>query len=625
MGEPRGRAGVIALLVLLALALAAAWAQRTPGERVSEFAARDPVNIAHAGAQGHAPENTLPAFERALELGADALEMDLQRTGDGEVVVLHDGTVDRTTDGTGAVDELTLDEVRELDAGHEFRGPEGGRPFRGQGVRIPTLEEVFADFPETFLVLELKTESGQGLVDDVAELVREHDREHTVAISSFDLRYVRRARALLPETPTNMPEGEARAFHILQLLGVDRWWSPPGELLQVPVEFEGQRVITPGFLRAAERHGIDVHAWTVNEPEHLHRLLNIGIHGVLTDYPDRLEEVRAARVAAAEQRADPGRYPGLGTVQEVQERAAWLTTPSRVLTVLGDEEFYVVVFPAVLWSVHYGAGLFIGFALLLSSALNAIAKLIAHAPRPGFLDPSVALVAEPSFGLPSGHAQNAVAVWGAAAAQLQRWWAWAGAAVLAAAIGLSRILIGAHFPLDVVAGWGIGLVVLGGLVGLRGPGRAWIQRQESLRLLRVAIAVAFVLLVAAVAARLALLSWEAPASWIGMLPRDHPAQLSTAINAAAAAFGLAAGAVFLRNRGGFSAAGPWWQRALRYPLGLLGMLALWYGLGEAFPAGEDPVALVFRVLRYVLIGAWAGGGAPWVFLRLRLARPPASE
>src|SRR5690606_8256462 len=129
----RTRARLVVANAALALLIVAGWAQVPPP---AEVAADDVLVIAHSGAQADAPTNTVPAFDLALDQGADVLEMDLQLTADDEVVVLHDGTVDRTTDGTGPVRELTLDQVRDLDAGSWFEAADGSRPFDGEDVRV---------------------------------------------------------------------------------------------------------------------------------------------------------------------------------------------------------------------------------------------------------------------------------------------------------------------------------------------------------------------------------------------------------------------------------------------------------------------------------------------------------
>jgi glycerophosphoryl diester phosphodiesterase len=288
---PPGRRVRIVALFALSSAVGAWMTQAEPVSRHPHFLANTPSVIAHAGAQGHAPPNTIEAFALAIELGADALEMDLQMTSGGHVVTMHDGTVDRTTDGRGRVTDFSLADLRELDAGWSFEDDVGGFPYRGRGVRVPTLVEVFEAFPGTLMILEMKTDSGDGIVEAVAELVRRHRREDTVLVASFDRGYLQRFRALAPGVPTNMAEDEIRTFHVLHLAGLHRWWRAPGQFFQVPEYHDDTHVATPRFIRAAGRLGVDVHVWTVNEPQDMRRLLDAGAHGIITDYPNRLRTV----------------------------------------------------------------------------------------------------------------------------------------------------------------------------------------------------------------------------------------------------------------------------------------------------------------------------------------------
>lgn len=615
------------MIVLTAIAVVVALLQAEPVERLPHLEEHEPTNIAHAGAQGHAPDNTLEAMEIAVEQGAHVLEMDLQLTADDVLVLIHDGTVDRTTDGTGRVRDMTLEEVKELDAGHTWEDDRGETPHRGEGIEIPTLEEVFEAFPEEWMLLEMKTDSGQEIVRALVDLIHEHDRGDRTIVASFDLDYLVEFRDLMPDVPTNMPEAEGRTFHVLHMTGAYRWWTPPAQFLQSPIDYEDflifdeVRVVTPALVRASEHRGIDVHVWTVNEPAEMHWLLNLGVHGILTDHPDRFEDVLAARELAAEQRADPDLHPGLGFVQAAQDGLEWLTPVMAAITFLGDEEFYVFAFPFILWSLHRTVGVHLGFLFLLSVGLNDVLKIAGRTPRPSFVDPSLGLRHETAFGMPSGHAQNAVVVWGFLAWVVRRWWAWAMAGVLMLLLGFSRLQLGVHFPIDTVVGWSIGATLLLAYVYWReGIGR-WVAAMTPRRQVRLAFLVSIAMIGASVAVRLILLGWELPAHWIGVDPTHPPMRVTGVVTPAATLFGFGAGLVFIRNRGGFSAAGPVWKRLLRYPVGLVGITAVWYGLGEIFPGGDDPIALLYRYLRYSLIGMWVGGLAPLIFVRLGLAPP----
>lgn len=617
------RALLTAAVVLAALVGALAF-QAPPNEQPDDTSDEAAV-IAHAGASGHAPENTLPAFERALALGADALEMDLQLTADGELVVIHDGTVDRTTDGSGAVADLTVAQLEELDAGFHWEDADGDTPFRGHGVEIPTFEEVVDAFPGVPLVVEMKTEGGPAIVEALADAIDTPDLASRVTVSSFDLDYLEAFRARRPRVATNIAEDETRTFFRLALLGLDRWWTPPGEVLHVPEEHEGTQVISPGFVAAAERRGTAVHVWTVNEEPAMHRLLNTGVHGLITDYPDRAVAVQAQREAAAEQPGGSTTYPGLGVVHRLQALPDWLDRVAEAVTSLGDGEFYLLVFPLLYWCVHRRLGLEVGVVLLLSAGVNQVLKLAAGTPRPLFLDPSVGLREATSFGLPSGHAQQGVAVWGLIAADLRTRWAVVGAGLLALLLGWSRVQLGVHFPVDTLTGWAVGAAVLAGFLALRRRARAWLAARTPRGRVWAALAASLTLAVIGVLARLSAWGWLPPASWVGVDPLAPPVGLSGVVTATGALFGLAAGVVWLSRRGGFDAGGDGWRRVLRYLVGVAGILALTEGLDPIWPDGEDPVALVYAYLRFAVIGAWIGGVAPWVFVRLRLASPLTRE
>jgi glycerophosphoryl diester phosphodiesterase/membrane-associated phospholipid phosphatase len=613
---------LVAVGVLLVAVLVAVGLQSPVQERVPHFAAQDVSVIAHSGAQGHAPTNTFEAFDVALEQGADTLEMDLQLTADDEVVVIHDGTVDRTTGEPGVVRELTLDEIRALDAGWYFEDEQGQHPFRGQGITIPTLAEVLERYPDTHLIVELKTDGGEEIIQPAIDLLREHGRDDgSVTVASFSSSYLVPVREQLPDVPTNMPEGETTGFYVRQLVGLHPWWSPPGELFQVPEYHDGRHVVTPRFVRAAERLGVDVQVWTINEVEQMHRLLDAGVHGILTDYPDRLVQVLEERAAAAE--TDPEGYgEQLDRARELQAGPDWLTTLLHVVTFLGDEEFYLLVFPILYWAISRRVGIRLGAMLLLTAGINGIGKLVPVSPRPAFLDPTLERVPEATFGIPSGHSQNAVAIWGLLAASLRRWWAAVAAVVLIVAIGWSRIHLGAHFLEDVLIGWTIGAVLLGLYVWLEAPVRAWLRRLRPGDQVLAGVVASLALIAPAVllSARLQGRQFD----WPGLLDVEEAIGPSSVVTPAATLAGLAIGLVLLRQRGGFESDGPLGQRVVRVLVGLVGVVVLWQGLGAVFPGGEDLVALLLRYLRYALVGAWVGGVAPLLFVRLGLAQPEVS-
>ena len=278
-----------------ALALGAAYgvlrlsaSEPTPKHEFFARGPRGPLVIAHRGGAGLWPENTLYAFGRARDLGADVIETDVRATADGALVVMHDATVERTTDGAGAVAALTLARLKRLDAGHRFT-PDGGRtfPFRGRGITVPTLEEVFDALPEMRFNIEPK-EGGPGLIKGLCRLVRGRGMAQKVLVGSFRAEVLEEFRRECPEVATSAGPAEASRFLAMQRAGLARSYAPAMQALQVPEYAGGVRVLTKEFIEAAHERNLEVHAWTINDVEDMRRLLEAGVDGVMTDYPDRL-------------------------------------------------------------------------------------------------------------------------------------------------------------------------------------------------------------------------------------------------------------------------------------------------------------------------------------------------
>ena len=247
-----------------------------------------PLLIAHRGGAALAPENTLLAFRRARDWwGADLLEIDVHPARDGEAVVIHDGTVDRTTDGSGRVADLTVAQLRELDAGFRFSA-DGGRsfPFRSRGLQIPTLDEVLRSLPKMRINVEIKDERVQ---ERVREVVRTHGAEQRVLIAAE--RRSDRTRFRDYPGPTSASAGELYAFYLLHRLHATRLFRARIDALQMPEHHHGFRVLTHRFIRDAHRRNLPVHVWTVDAEADMRRLLGWGVDGIVTDRPDRLARV----------------------------------------------------------------------------------------------------------------------------------------------------------------------------------------------------------------------------------------------------------------------------------------------------------------------------------------------
>jgi glycerophosphoryl diester phosphodiesterase len=259
-----------------------------------------PLVIGHRGAAGEVPENTLASFRFALEGGAQILESDLHATRDGTVVMCHDPEVDRTTDGSGRIGELAFADLARLDAGQRFSRDGGAsHPFRGRGLRIPALREAFAAFPAARFNLELK-QRDPALVDHTLELVAEFERADRTLLTAADDELMALLRRRLREAGIGAAvgacTGDVVAFVRAAAEGTP---APPDPMaLQIPAEFAGRPLVTPELVRAAHERDVQVHVWTVNEPAEMERLLDLGVDGLVTDFPGRLAKLVAARRGA---------------------------------------------------------------------------------------------------------------------------------------------------------------------------------------------------------------------------------------------------------------------------------------------------------------------------------------
>ncbi len=259
------------------------------------FSVPRPTILGHRGAGGLAPENTLDSFERALAEGADIIESDVHATRDGIPVLIHDPTVDRTTDGRGPVSELDWKELRALDAGHHFEA-EGEHPFRGRRIRVPSLEEALARFPKARFNLEIK-DPRQVAAERVVSLVRSAGREDTTLLTAGEDPIMVGLRRVLAETGARPALGASLA-DILAVIRAAQSGVPPDTdsmALQIPAEFGGNPLVTSELLAHAAAHGIAVHVWTINEPSEMGALLDLGVDGLVTDYPDRMRRLLEER------------------------------------------------------------------------------------------------------------------------------------------------------------------------------------------------------------------------------------------------------------------------------------------------------------------------------------------
>lgn len=254
--------------------------------------ARAPLLIAHRGGAGLAPENTLAAFQPAIERwAADMIELDVRATADGHCVVIHDPTVDRTTDGTGAVADMSLAQLRELDAGSRFTAADGSSPFRGRGVTIPTIEEVLEALPVTPLTIEVKTGRAQRPLFEAVERFGARDRVIGAGMHERD-----RDMFGAYGGPISASMKQVTTFYRFHSLHLARFWRLDADVVQIP-EFHGaSRVVTQRLIRDLHAQGVAVHVWTVNFESDMQRLLDWAVDGIISDRPDVLCRVLHQRV-----------------------------------------------------------------------------------------------------------------------------------------------------------------------------------------------------------------------------------------------------------------------------------------------------------------------------------------
>ena len=249
--------------------------------------------IAHQGGEHLAPSNTLASFKNAEELGVDVIELDIHMTKDGHLVTIHDPTVDRTTDGEGRVNDLTLEEVQKLDAGDYFKDLDGNYSYRDQGVYIPTIEEVFAEIPHMRWNIEIKDSNDPELYRTISEklweIIKQYRLEEKVLIAAFDQNII--------DIVLDVTDGEAlvsggreeiKKFVILHKIFLNGLYRPTIDAIQIPTEDSNINLIDSNMIRGAERKNIDVHYWTINDVETMKVLIELGANGIITDRPDLL-------------------------------------------------------------------------------------------------------------------------------------------------------------------------------------------------------------------------------------------------------------------------------------------------------------------------------------------------
>jgi glycerophosphoryl diester phosphodiesterase len=262
------------------------------------FRTGPPRVFAHRGGCALGPENTLAAFDLGVAAGADGLELDVQFSSDGVVVVCHDSTLDRTTDSTGPVAARTAAELAKVDAGYHFVNDKGQHPFRGTGVHVPSLRDVLGRYRNLPIIVEMKPDSAE-IGHAVAAEVQAAGAADRVCAAGYGLRSLAAARAALPEMASSAHTMEVR-------LALYRSWAgwPVSRTryggYQVPEHAGALRVVSPRFIRHAHGAGLEVHVWTVDHENDMRRLLEWGADGLISNRPDLAVAVRNRYVSAGQ-------------------------------------------------------------------------------------------------------------------------------------------------------------------------------------------------------------------------------------------------------------------------------------------------------------------------------------
>lgn len=251
---------------------------------ISALPPRRPLVFGHRGAAGLAPENTIPSFALALALGADVLELDVHASSDGVVCVMHDAELERTTDGYGQLREHPWRSLQVLDAGFHFTRDGRDFPFRGHGVRIPKLEDVFTRFPGIPCNIEVK-QAEPPIVEEVVRLIRRCGAEERVILAAEHDSIMQEIRRHAPDMATSFAIMEAIDFFNRIPSGDFDGYRPAGCALQIPVRYGDMELVNNASLAAARRCGLEVHVWTINQREEMDALLRLGVDGIMSDLP----------------------------------------------------------------------------------------------------------------------------------------------------------------------------------------------------------------------------------------------------------------------------------------------------------------------------------------------------
>lgn len=310
-----------------------------------------------------------------------------------------------------------------------------------------------------------------------------------------------------------------------------------------------------------------------------------------------------------------------------QSLGDWLTTPFQAISFLATEIFFIVIIPLIYWSVNSVMGIRMAMMLVINGGFNACFKMLFHSPRPFWFDQRVkSLSMETSFGLPSGHSQNAASLWGMAAATAKKKWLTIIVIFIVFLIGISRIFLGMHFTRDVLTGWLLGGFFIWIYLILEKPVVKWMAPKKLPLQILYSLLFSVILILLGLGSSLISTTWQMPAAWVenatmtgGTIP--DPFNLEGIFTIAGVAFGFLAGySWWVKKYGQPKVEGSFAKRFLRYLVGIIGLVVIYLGLKMILPEEPQILGFTLRFVRYSLVGLWVSALAPALFIKMKLNR-----
>ena len=303
----------------------------------------------------------------------------------------------------------------------------------------------------------------------------------------------------------------------------------------------------------------------------------------------------------------------------LQNMGEWLVTFMKGITFLGNEDFFIMIMPLIYWCIDSQLGIRLGIMLLYSSAFTSAFKMGFHSPRPSWVSEDIVPhVFETSFGLPSGHSSMAASIWGLLATTFKKNWQKILTVLVIFLIGFSRLVLGAHLVRDVLSGWLIGALFLLVFLKLEKPVGNWLKTLNIKQKLFVAFLGTLIMLLPAILTQRIQYTWTIPADWVNTAGYPiAPFSLEGVFAVAGTFLGFGIGLPLLEHyQKNFTTNGPIFQRALRFTLGIIGVLILRFGLKLILPGGDEMLGLIMKMVRYTVIGFWVSFLAPLMFQKI---------